>query len=85
MNILNIRETEFTEFPVRAIIAVIITLGLIIGFFLGLIQPIDFKEISLLVLTFYFAKRSVSDEQPSNSNPPPKIKDPPRLSENPAE
>jgi hypothetical protein len=85
MGLFNIREVEYTALPIRAILAVVISIGLVVGFLAGLIQPADYKEVTLLIIVFYFAKRSVTDEQPNGSNPPPKIKDPPRLSENPAE
>ncbi len=74
MGLLNIREKEYTEVPVRAILAVIITFGLTLGFLFGLILPSDFKEVAMIVLVFYFAKRNENDQQVTDAaNEPPSI------------
>lgn len=64
---------QLSTLPVRAIIAVIFTLGVTGGFFLGLLNTADYKELALVALMWYFAKRSAQDNEGdggSNGNTP---------------
>lgn len=54
---------QLSTLPVRAIIAVIFTLGVTGGFFLGLLNTADYKELALVALMWYFAKRSAQDNE----------------------
>lgn len=60
---------QLSTLPVRAIIAVIFTIGVTGGFFLGLLNTADYKELALVALMWYFAKRSAQDNEGDGSAP----------------
>lgn len=66
-------ENEST-LPVRAIIAVLFTVGIIAGFFMGKLSSEAFQNLALLALTWYFAKRNTLDQvardAPGTKQPP---------------
>lgn len=58
----KLREVEFTEVPVRAILATLFSVGITVGFFLGVVESKDYKEIVMLALVWYFTKRNEGDQ-----------------------
>jgi len=69
----RIKDSFATKLQVRAILAFMFSLGLIIGFFMGLIGPEDYKEIAMIAIVWYFSKRQTEDNdlEPSPSAPKP--------------
>jgi len=52
---------------VRAVIALIFVLGLSWGFFNGLIQPSEYKDIAMIAIVWYFTKRQSDSDAGNNA------------------
>jgi len=58
----NNAKDFITRVHVRAVLALIFTVGLTIGFFLDKIEPTTYKDVTLIALVWYFTKRQSDSE-----------------------
>lgn len=45
----------------KSIITIAITVGLLVGFFMGKIEAKEFMTMTVMVFTYYFARRTTDD------------------------
>jgi len=55
-------NTGETKLHVRAVLSFMFSVGFIAGFFYGLIKPEDYKEVAMIVIVWYFSKRTAQED-----------------------
>ncbi len=54
------------EVQVRAFLATIFAVALVVGFFMKLVTQDAFLGIATMCITYYFSKRNIEDNKPPN-------------------
>lgn len=64
-------EGERSVFQVRAAVALLFTVAIIVGFFMDEIKEESFMSVALMSITWYFSKRDTEEATVKPTNPGP--------------
>lgn len=67
MPFIKLDGTSGKDVQVRAILALMFTIGVTAGFFMGLINSESYMTLVTMAVSFYFAKSTVDDKNPPNN------------------